>query len=428
MRWMLALTAVLADAMVLMPEGSAMSRVAPANSTDEQNLFINMERPFELSGNYSGYVSPISGRSVGLNFFSGFDRSRLVSTATLANQGSLEQQAANIEDQLDHMPSKGNPVLPTCKKDIGLNFFGDFLYWQALEGGLEYAVRDVYRAVGGSGTQGGRIKDCPGDWGPGFRIGASYAPSWDIAAIWTRFHQSTHKHKSVSNASSSLELGYEAIWFPTINSTQPNYQDVKFKWHLDFDTVDLEFGKQYYVSKHLAIRPFISLRGAFIDQHFTAEYGPHNLTPSFEKIFIKYKNDFQGVGPRLGVNTSWDIGSGFAVLLNADVSLLSGWFSLKTVAGPQTDVLDFPIALDSHEKFNQLVPSLDILLGLGWQRCLSHERYKLSFKAGYEIQYWWNQFQRRMFSALGPSDLELSIRTPNDLAFRGLTFNAGFEF
>ena len=353
-----------------------------------------------------------------------------------------ESEAQKLNLRIDKMDAEfeqlkanyGNPVILKAENDIGLGFTADFLYWQAKEDGLNYTLRDTISnlAHGDTGTSGGAIKEAGGAWNPGFRLGIAYAPSWDLTGKWTYFHSNFHRKKVAAREDVAQGLGFEATWVPPMISLQADYEVVRFTWRLHFDNYDGEFGKHYFVSPKLSFRPFIAVRYAVIHQHFHVSYGPQYGPPTFPEIDVSYKNNFQGLGPRIGVDSNWELGKGFNLLLNANAALLYSWFNLHYQVSPYIDPADKggdpigqPIAYHTREYLRMLTPNADLVVGFGWGRSFRSERYWFGFKAAYEIQYWWDQFQRRLFVDINNNS---TIKMPGDLALHGLTFDVLFEF
>lgn len=176
--------------------------------------------------------------------------------------------------------------------------------------------------------------------------------------------------------------------------------------------------------------------------------------------YLHQKSDFNGIGPRFGVDASYHLGGGFGVIGNIATSLLigrthdtscetvntAGTVSLVgTAAGGSTAtiavdgvpltstlvnsaVLAFdPATLTqvfsfSYDHENRVVPNIDAKLGLDWtyQFC-NCSRTKLTIEAGWMVSHYFNAVDRlTSLAAFGP---DLSNRRAADVSFDGPYLN-----
>jgi Legionella pneumophila major outer membrane protein precursor len=271
----------------------------------------------------------------------------------------------------------------------------------------------------------------------------------------------------------------------------------KAKWRLHFNTLDGEIGREFFLSKHLTMRPFFGIRGAWINQKLKTQYH-YDVTAVDPGFFgftsseihrgevntcTTFKNNFTGVGPRIGFNTLWMIGSGFGFYANAAISLLWGEFDVKANTNmafcAALDSVEFPLDLDTgstelsmttvindcarlkfKDEFHSTKAATDLALGIQWQGSFADDRVGLMIQIGYDNHIFFNQNQIiavhealygdpvQPLIAAGASStaintlskignpvtgvlvnkLETPTRRAGDLALQGLTVSARLDF
>lgn len=282
----------------------------------------------------------------------------------------------------------------------------DFIYWQAKQDEMYYAVKNVF-----THDRTTQIYQKPElGWAPGFKAGIGYNlpyDGWDIYLNWTWLNKkhTTHIQEDDPNTITTLYVESEG------GSMPPNAESASSRWNLRYNTLDLELGRKMFLSRRFSIRPQVGLRAASLNQHLEVHYS--GLTNPFLDIALaKSRNQFDAIGPRFGLDTRW--GSKWAMFGNISTALLFGEFDVKesSYSGDGTSI--FAIKDDKH----RLRPTLQMILGVDWGTCI-RKNYYIKFSAGYEIQYWWAQWQTPngvFFAPVG------------DLMLHGLTAEGRFEF
>lgn len=302
----------------------------------------------------------------------------------------------------------------------GYNLFltGDLLYWKGEENGLTYALKsDVPNGNLLSGKT--DFKDPDFEWDIGFRIGLGYNiphDNWDLYANWTHFN--TGAHGSV-NAERDDQLF--PVWaLPAGPLNTHAISRAKSFWKLSLNTLDVELGKEYYVGKSLSLRPHLDLRTAWIDQHFTVDY--ENPPNHFEDQ-VSMKNDYWGIGPRLGLNLQWWLSKSFSIEGGGAVSLVYGDFSIHQ----REEVKKAPddgIHLRHHLHITRAMTDLGLFIA--WDHMFFHNQFHLGVKLGWEqhIIFEQNQF----FRFLDPYFQGSIVSNQGDLTLQGWTFAGRIDF
>ncbi|MBX7065937.1 MAG: hypothetical protein K1X28_01780 [Parachlamydiales bacterium] len=361
-----------------------------------------------------------------------------------AEPNDYEQLKSRIE-ALEQRPITPS-FKPCARTGKGILFSVTPLYWRVSEEGLEYAITNSFEFDSVSedifGTQiplfyrmdvtNGKTHKPDFDWNWGFRVGASYDTpydGWDLSSYWTDFHHKTHDsiHTSGDPDPNDITTGsgtgtfISPLWIAKLFSAPGLMNVASAKWKLGLDLIDLELGRRFLVSQYLSLRPFIALRAGWIHQQYRLFFqtpninlSPTSIPPSGEgngrEIVALMRNNFWGIGPRVGLNSQWLLGKGFSVYGNAAFSLLTGRFKVRyklmdqkpvltrsiTVVGMNLQVNSSPAFNDSFENSNRVssVSSIaDLGLGLRWDTTARSNTLCFSVWAGYDQNIFFSQNQ-----------------------------------
>lgn len=305
----------------------------------------------------------------------------LVSISILGYSVDPERSIGNRE---------GLPNLST-ESDNQVKFFADALFWHASE-----ETSSIW-AIHGSSTFDPLITDVweaknitfDFDWG--WRVGAGYVlphDQWDTQLSWSWFRTDAD-----SNVSGPTGLILPQFFGAFANGDHP--MNGKLKWKILYNMCDWELGRSYSISQRLALRPFIGLKGGWIDQTLDSNWKVEERDVNGTVFPVDYiatenlKNNFSGIGPNGGIQTTWTLVSFSEHTLKffGDLSsaLMWGTWSIKDVYQN-----DSPYRISTNVKDLNL-GSLTIrgFLGLGWEK--SNETTHIAAKLGYESQLWVNQ-------------------------------------
>jgi hypothetical protein len=292
----------------------------------------------------------------------------------------------------------------------GYGFFitGDFLWWKLYEGGDEYAIE---RRTPSKSAINGKVETLNFKWEPGFKVGAGYDmehDGWDIFFNFTYY---------TTRADTTKHTGEKDDLITILGLSDTLASEAKARWHVHFYDLDATIGRNFFVSKSLALHPSVGITSAWISQKSHVDY----TLPS-SHLIAKSRNDFWGIGPRLGLNTRFYLGKNFSVYGDAAAALLWGDFTIKET---EFEAVPF-IAFDSTKgkDLHRIAPTLGFCLGLAYETNFYQDRYHILIKLGYETQYWWRQNQL-------PHPYVFSFsydRYSEDLSLLGLTLDVRFDF
>lgn len=316
-------------------------------------------------------------------------------------------------------PDSGMPNV-SARPTIDSNnwfLFADATLWHAGEEGTEWAIanKNITTAIGSQ-----HFHQVHFDWNWGFKVGLGYNmdhDQWDTQLYYTWFH--TDKKESagiVRTATATPNAGIDSIFTSPSHIGTSRFQSGSIDWSIHYSMFDWELGRNYLVSKHLALRPHVGVKGGWINQHVHGRFKDFNAR--FQTFHMD--NDFWCVGPSGGVNTKWNLGN-----VNTHFFSLFGDFAGAFMWGhweldqKQNDVVNFEQRYNNRSR-NQGASMLQAFMGFGWDSNFHNDECHFGMKAGYEVQYWFAQNQ--LWNAHSHSALN------GDLTLQGGTVEVRFDF
>ena len=326
-----------------------------------------------------------------------------MSIATAAD----DMQMRNLENRVNALEQRRgsngmiNPAArPVVKDGTDLWVQAEALYMRATEDGLAYAVQNKQ---GTATFANGKTKNARYDWDWGFRVGAGYNldhDGWDILANYTWF-----KDKSHQNISGGSIIPVNASGLAGLTTS-----NAKAKLNLWLNILDVELGREFFVSKWLTLRPQVGVRALWLNRTLHSRYS--NIFQGSD-VNSKEKDHFAGAGLRGGLNTQWGLGSGWSLFGELDAALLYGKQRIN-----RSDVVKTTGARLGHNpnRWMALRTTIDLALGLRWDRLFADDAYRIRLQLGWEDHVFLNMSQ---FSSAGSS---------GNISLNGLAFQARFDF
>ncbi|MBS0603603.1 MAG: hypothetical protein JSS60_01050 [Verrucomicrobia bacterium] len=305
--------------------------------------------------------------------------------------------------------------------DNGWNLFlnTEFLWWVAKEDGLYYAQSDYTGALPGAAPSAkvfdGHLHKVKPHFRPGFRIGfggnMAY-DEWDIMLNWTWFQ---------SHARDKTRGLLLTLWGnPTANAVGQltnGADSAHAKWDLHFNVLDLEMGRSFWVGRHFSLRPFLGLRGAWIDQHLNIHYD--YITGSEGRI--RAESDFEGGGIRAGLDMRFALLGGWSFYGIASASMLYGFYDCDF-----HEHFESSEVAESRDGFHNAASTAQLALGVRWDTYVHKDRYHFGLYAGWEQNIWFGiNKMNHFFHNLSEGNLE---QMNGDLSLSGGTFGVRFDF
>ena len=350
------------------------------------------------------------------------------SSALIADSGGLPGEIAmevffgEAKGQKKEKSKENNPSGRGCVASNNIYITGDFIYWKAVEDDIEEQILIKAPNFLTQGVEG--LVQAPTmhfSYNPGFEIGVGANMNygdWDVFGNWTRMRN----HNTTAHISDHPEFVVLSLSRGT--GVPPVASQYKTHWKLNYDTFDFELGRAFVLSKRVIMRPYVGARAVWIyrsiESHFFDLFPYENPfmggSSLIDPIDLKFRNEFWGLGPRLGINSRWLLGnSGFGLMAN-----LAGSFD----AGPFKSITNTTIKSSPAKKGEILIKRLfttrsnvDVAVGLDYGKCF--DWLYMYFSLGYDVSYWWNMLSTVSYG---------NNAKKTDLSLRGLDFRARLDF
>ncbi|HSW73034.1 MAG TPA: Lpg1974 family pore-forming outer membrane protein [Chlamydiales bacterium] len=365
-----------------------------------------------------------------------------------------------------------NPSARGCPGNCGFFINADFLYWRADENDLPYAFVQTENGTVTLSNNGvnaftqfvpvGYFANIDFNWRAGFRVGAGWNTpygGWDTLINWTWYRNSTidsvHEDLTFNAGQTQVLTGIVPIVSIFNGTNNRTFTDsARAHWTLLYNMIDLELGRAFYVAEELSLRPFIAVRGGWIDRKLSIEYGlsplPNNnsglVVPSgllFPNT-LSFKNNYWGIGPRFGINTDWRFCNGFMILGDLSAALLYGKVFKDHIIdidySPWVNFIGFngavtpgqtPLTLWDVKNRKHVwrgIPNFQWFLGFGWGDCINCNKMYFSIKAGWEANIYLNIQNFTDDFVINNAAGALGFPSSHTLTLMGATISAKLDF
>ncbi|NGX49338.1 MAG: hypothetical protein K940chlam5_00936 [Candidatus Anoxychlamydiales bacterium] len=306
------------------------------------------------------------------------------------------------------MPGYNAPAKIDIGKELDVFATATYLFYQPIEKGLVYAQSSDNPTV-----TIGKFFEMHSSYKSAFKLALGFSTasdSWAYTAEYTRVHFSKVKR---------LEQIAINTWihFATIPEEMT---DIRAKWGLKLDTLDLTFERSFYGGTYLLLTPLFGVRGGYLDQSFNTD---STRRSDAELLYSRSKIDSHFIGLIAGAKTKYLFFWGFNLFADVKASLLYQKFKVKNRQNSATT----PSALfdNSTNTIRYINPNLLISTGLEWGSYFSNNTRHISFLVGYDANVFFNQ---NLMAEL--KDLRINGRTADigDLFFHGIIANLKINF
>ena len=331
-------------------------------------------------------------------------------------QPQSQSESATVQPKGMITPS----VAPRVRDGAGLIFTADFIWWKTNISGMEYAANGVIDngifVPLGTSTKRGHVNQPNFDFEPGFKVGAGLDfayDGWDLYANYTWLNGDTER-----NSISARSRKGATTLFPIIDAlSNPTTVDIakeKSKWRQNFNVLDLELGRNFFISRRLTLRPHVGLKSAWIREKWKLKFVENN---EVFKDFQQRKQTLWGLGTRAGLNTVWHFSRNWG--LYGDIAATALWSDFHVKAKDRVtnpSIGSSTTTLHTKEVITEVIPVFETGLGLTYMAWFDDEQYLFSVSAGWEEQIWldFNNF--------------VDYSRSGNLSVHGLTIKLGFAF
>jgi len=294
----------------------------------------------------------------------------------------------------------------------------DFIWWKTTAGGLYYAVDGILPGnTPALNAKKGKIYDVEMKYEPGFKVGFGLNfkhDGWDFYSEYTRLHTGQMHNSASSREEDTLNGtwlvqnpgGAVTEFFPLLNASA--------NWHAHLDMLDLELGRNYYISRFLTLRPYIGLKLVWTDQHLRVLYEHLDQQSSF---LLKMKQEVMGTGIQAGLDTAWHMCKNWSVFGNFCLSGLWNDYDVKRTDDLESTGINSR-TLNVAQNFQIVQPFFNFGLGVRYETWFYHDYYHFSIQAG------WEELLLPDYNQL----IALYNEQIGDLSFQGLSIQARFDF
>lgn len=310
----------------------------------------------------------------------------------------------------------------------------NFLWWKAKQSGLIYGTTGLFRPAQTTTDASrflprGREAQVKYDWDSGFKAGAGlnfWHDGWDVYSQYTWLH--TDGSSSISRQD-NVVLPF-ILTGGALNNTETLITDsAQSHANLHFNVVDLELGRNFYISQFLTLRPHIGCKGTWQNQSWRTNYISNNFLLNLQEgsaISVSgpyrthHNNKYYGVGFRFGIDTAWHFTSNWSIF--GDIAWTAMWSRYRLL---RRDAIHNNLTAQKYLIYNTRSNFYDIKFigelqaGLRFDIWFSDDRYHLQVQAGWEEQLWINHMTFIQF-ATNPAYY--------DMTTQGLTAMLRFDF
>ncbi|MBX9924402.1 MAG: hypothetical protein K2Y01_09860 [Rhabdochlamydiaceae bacterium] len=347
-----------------------------------------------------------------------------------AQMRSLENRVGVLEQKKSSNSIITPPGRPQVRDGAEVFINTDWLIWQPRENDTAYAVKTKAVQPESSALYNSEEKQLHFKRDFGFRLGIGYNlphDGWDLVANWTWFQD-----KAKGSITAGKGLLYSTDAFPIANPTIAGFGFSNAALRLKLNMVDLDLGREFFVSKWMTLHPFIGLRTAWIYQKLRTNHNEPSFTDDLPSIITsmlsKADNDYWGLGLHSGLNTQWGLGAGFSFFGNATISILNGFFQVRDYQMSKLSDGTHLDYINNHNSFRIGRMIAQLASGLRWETMFANDGCHFQIQAGWEQLMFFGQNQFSHFFGDSLTTAGNYFANQGDLSIQGLTLSTRFDF
>ncbi|MBI3236493.1 MAG: hypothetical protein HYZ48_02120 [Chlamydiales bacterium] len=366
-------------------------------------------------------------------------------TDARSSEAELSQQALFAEQLISAAPKEKNKETtqqreitpqagPKMTRCVDPYISMDFIYWSAVQDGLQYSYNGVPNSV--KSAKHARINTPDFDCEPGLKVGFGLKvghDGWDVFANYTWLSEFEDTNSVEAKSGYRLGTVWQTSLIPgAIGSTPESTTSIfcnrsHIDWRMQFNALDLELGRNFYISNNITLRPHIGFKFGWISQHYHIKYKGFSYGSSdgtdTGRYTIRNKQEFFGAGLRGGIDTVWYFVKHFGFYGDLSISTLWSDFHVHRKDSVSDPVGDVVIPSKIHnlrlkDSIHNLTEVLELGFGMRYDTTFFEGDYQFSFQAGWEQQIWFDQNQF----------FDLTETLNGNLSLQGLTIKAGLMF
>lgn len=330
------------------------------------------------------------------------------------------------------MPTGAAPfqiIVPNLNRALELNL--EALYLQPTNSDLDYAT--LFNNVSNANT----LNTANPSFEFGFRIGLGYVfpnSGNDVQLNWTHINpDSTDTTNFGTPSTGSNFLVSSAGISYLLPSGSTNAMTTSSNTDINYDAVDLDVGQYLSLGTRLTTRLFMGLRYAQLKNDLTNTYSGAFADDATGSENDFYHSKFTGIGPRFGIDASYNVWKCLGVVGHMSAALLVGQVEANTtLSNTSTESSTTTSSTSSITADNQtrVVPAFDAKLGLDYSVPLQNGISYMTIEAGYQVTQYVDAMDRlngNVGSSPSDTSLQSTSRTTSSFGFNGPYLNVNFR-
>jgi hypothetical protein len=283
---------------------------------------------------------------------------------------------------------------PYLEEDNSFNVMGAAIYGVANAQGSEVSLYTSNSSL----TPQGEIIEPYEEPSWGFKVGLGYRFShdnWNLEGQYTWFK---------STYSTNLNQGFGNLYTPmgygvsVVNDYPYYFQNMEYGTYTMLQDLVVYLYRPTLYTALLEISPYFGLDYINTIRRLTISLS-NDISNSiiYQGFYREYdKMQFWGVGPMAGISSNWYLGYDLGIYADGYFAVTYGCsrYYSQTYINRQILGGQDPLNATISNTLYQYAPHMTFELGFNWSHTFNDERAALSFKAGYESQYFFNVVNR----------------------------------
>lgn len=327
----------------------------------------------------------------------------VISTATVYGFDDDQQGGGDDQSQTQTVSRDFySAPWPKIQNDCYLSVAGDFLWWQANQGGSEYAgvfeeFADVsIPSLGLTGVETVKSnRNVRFKFDPGVRVTLGARPhydDWHIDLTWTHFNTSAHDDTDFDDDITDQNV-YSFYAIPPFSGMGTPGPNAKARWQAWYNTLDLDLSRAFAVSKYFGFKGHVGVRNLWLREKYRNHFIGNSVQTSapfftFYDTFGISREKIWGIGPMIGLDSIWKVYRGFSLFGNAMFSMMysnvNSTFKAFVLTSPAVKLTS------KHSHFHAVLPEIDLLVGGQYDAFFVDDRYHLNIRLGWEFRNLFN--------------------------------------
>ncbi len=241
------------------------------------------------------------------------------------------------------------------------------------------------------------------DYEPAFKVGLGFAfgcDNWFFYGEYFRYHADVGSGKFTFVPLERSDVAAGVVFLQSgeelVDSTLTG-MNFTSKWRLELDMADFSLNRSCYVGRCLTVNTQIGLRACWIDQTYQLNaQGTEVVDPNLVDVTVNETAKYcsWGVGPRVGVDTNWNLCGQFRVEGDASLSVLYTDYDVDTtnvfIRARASNSENITTKIKDNDRCT-ISPHTSVALGIGWGDYFCCNDWYLDIAAKYELNVLWNE-------------------------------------